>query len=96
MREWKNEYTDKLMKTITEIKTVEEAYQIFEDLCTVKEITDFSQRLEVARLLDDKKSYQQIHDELGVSTTIISRVSRCMVYGTGGYKKAVDLLDENK
>lgn len=95
MPQWKNEYTDRLIKAITKISNEEEAYQILEDLCTVKEIVDFAQRLEVSRLLDEGKNYQEINSILGVSTATISRVNRCIAYGTGGYKKAVDWLKED-
>ena len=64
-----------------------------EDVCTVKEITDMAQRLKVARLLRLKTSYALINQETGISTATISRVSRCLDYGAGGYDLVLDRLD---
>lgn len=64
-----------------------------EDVCTVKEITDMAQRLKVARLLRAKTSYALINQETGISTATISRVSRCLDYGAGGYDLVLERLD---
>ena len=66
----------------------------FEDACTVKEILDIAQRLEVAKMLADKQSYAQIAKETGMSTATISRVSRCLMYGAGGYRLALERMGE--
>lgn len=88
-----NEMTDRLMETILSLKTKEECYSFFEDACTVKEILDIAQRLEVAKMLCDKKSYAVISKETGMSTATISRVNRCLLYGNGGYQMAISRLD---
>ena len=67
-----------------------------EDLCTIKEIIDISQRLEVARLLDQNKNYLEITKQTGVSTATISRVNKCLEYGSGGYKLAIEKLKESE
>ena len=85
MAKWRNEITDRLIKTIVDLKDSDEAYMFFEDLCTVKEIKEMAQRLQVASLLKQNKSYQEISAVTGVSAATISRVSRCLNYGTGGY-----------
>ena len=74
---------------------MEECYQFFEDACTVREILDIAQRFEVAGMLADKKSYQVITKETGMSTATISRVNRCLNYGSGGYKMALERTKEN-
>ena len=78
----------KLFNAILSLATVEECGEFFEDLCTIKEIEDMSQRFEVAKLLKEKKSYNEVSDLTGASTATISRVSRCLQYGNG-YKNAL-------
>ena len=82
--------TDRLFKAILSLENIEECYAFFEDACTIKEIIDISQRMEVARLLAEKKSYQAISEQTGVSSATIGRVSRCLLYGSGGYKTALE------
>ena len=55
-------------------------------------LTETSQRLAVARLLDAGMSYAAIEKETGASATTIARVSKCLTYGTGGYRQALDIL----
>ena len=78
--------TDELFKSILKLRTVEECYQYFDDLCTIKEVRDLGQRLEVARRLDEGASYQQAGEATGASTATIGRVKKCLEYGTGGYR----------
>ena len=87
-----SESIDRLFKTILNLKTIEECYNFFEDICTVKEIQDMAQRLDTAVALDRGMNYQSISKEIGVSTATISRVSRCLNYGGGGYRLAIDKL----
>lgn len=92
----KNESIDRLFETILKLKDVKECYKFFEDLCTIKEILDMSQRLDTAILLDKGESYESITKTIGTSAATISRVSRCLNYGTGGYKAAIKSLKEDK
>ncbi len=92
----KNAMTDALFDAILCLETREECYQFFEDLCTVKEIADMSQRLEAAKLLLDGKTYEQIVRSAEISTATISRINRCIQYGTGGYKTIIERLREQK
>lgn len=68
--------------------------KFFEDVCTVKELQDMSQRLDVAWQLKEGKSYQEISKNTGASTTTISRVNRCLMYGNGGYNEILGKLTE--
>ncbi len=77
---------DDLYKDILKLESVEECYRFFEDLCTIKEIQDMAQRLKVAKMLEDRISYQQIALETKASTATISRVSKSLTYGAEGYK----------
>ena len=85
---------DKLFEAILNLESVEECYAFFEDICTIKEIQDMSQRLEVAIMLRKGLNYQDISAQTGVSTATISRVSKCLNYGSGGYNTAIDKLEK--
>ena len=92
----KNESIDRLFEAMLSLKTTEECYDFFEDICTIKELQDMAQRFDVAVLLTEGKNYQKISQEVNVSTATISRVSKCLNYGSGGYKKAIDTIKGNK
>ena len=89
------ESVDRLLQTILSLQSLEECYAYFEDLCTVKEILDMSQRLDTAILLSEGKSYQQILEQVDISTATIGRVSKCLNYGCGGYRTAIEKLKED-
>ena len=86
----KDNLTDQLFKAILSLKTEEECYQFFEDVCTVSEIKAMAQRLEVARMLDEGSIYDEIVEKTGASTATISRVKRCLVYGADGYRNVLN------
>lgn len=96
MKEIHTKSVDRLFEAILALKTTEECYDFFEDLCTVKEIEDMAQRLDTAFLLDEGRNYQSISEEIGISTATISRVSRCLNYGSGGYRTVLDRLKEQE
>ncbi|RKD21080.1 hypothetical protein BEP19_15495 [Ammoniphilus oxalaticus] len=81
---------DQLFQAILSLTSIEECYVFFDDLCTVNEMKSMSQRLEVARMLNEGFTYNQIEDETGASTATISRVKRCLNYGNDGYQLALD------
>ena len=85
---------DRLFQSFLNLNNIEECYAYFEDLCTVKEIQDMAQRLDTAILLSEGQSYQKIAETVDVSTATIGRVSKCLNYGTGGYRKAITTLRE--
>ena len=87
---------DRLFETILNLETVEDCYSYFEDICTIKELQDMAQRLDTAILLDEGVNYQKISNDVGVSTATIGRVSKCLKYGSGGYRKAIDGLKKEK
>lgn len=86
----KDDVTDKLFEAILTLENVEECYAFFEDICTVNEIKSLAQRLEVAKMLQQKKTYQDIQQITHASTATISRVNRCLSYGSDGYKLILD------
>ena len=79
-------------KAVLSIKNEEECKIFFEDICTIKELETMLQRLDVARMLLDGKTFNEIVSVTGASTTTISRVNRCLRYGDGGYKLVADNL----
>ncbi|CAM3209678.1 YerC/YecD family TrpR-related protein [Filibacter tadaridae] len=83
---------DQLFKAMLELKDLDECYEFFDDLCTISELQSLSQRLEVAQLLKLKKTYDAIQSETGASTATISRIRRCVDYGSGGYNKVLGRL----
>ena len=90
MSKLRSESVDRLFEVIAGLQNKEDCYRFFEDVCTIKEIQDMAQRFDVALLLDEGVNYQQIAKEVGVSTATISRVSRCLNYGSGGYQEAIE------
>lgn len=85
-----NERTNKFFEALLSLKTIEECEMFFDDICTIKELVDISQRYEVAKMLDEGKVYTEIASKTGASTATISRVNRCLNYGSGGYKLAIE------
>mgnify|MGYP000171685315 FL=1 len=83
----RNQTTDALFDAILSLETREECYNFFEDLCTVKEISDMAQRLEAAKMLLDGRTYDQIVKAVEISTATISR---CIQYGSGGYRETIE------
>lgn len=92
----KDEATDKLFEAILTLQSVEECYAFFEDVCTVNEIKALAQRLEVAKMLEEKMTYQEIQQETHASTATISRVNRCLSYGSDGYKLILERVGSKK
>jgi TrpR-related protein YerC/YecD len=89
---WRDELTDRLFKAILLLNNEKECYSFFEDLVTINEIKELSQRLEVARMLNDGFTYEEIAHKTGASSATISRVKRCLNYGADGYKLILERL----
>ncbi len=92
MQNYRSESVERLFKAFSLLKTDDECAAFLEDICTITEIRDMAQRLDAALLLEEKENYQTISKKVGISTATISRVSRCINYGTGGYKTVIDRL----
>jgi TrpR-related protein YerC/YecD len=76
---------DDLLHALTLLDSEDEAYALLVDLCTIREIHDMAQRLEVARRLAAGEHYATIQESTGASATTISRVSKALNYGADGY-----------
>ena len=96
MLKLKSESIDRLFEAILGLETTDDCYRFFEDVCTIKELQDMAQRLDVALLLTEGMNYQKIAQEVNVSTATISRVSKCLNYGSGGYAQAIKQLKGEK
>lgn len=94
MEKWCTESVEKLFRAILTLETEEECRCFFEDICTVKEMQEIAQRLSVADMLSKKKVYNEIARETGASTATISRVNRCLSYGSGGYELVLKRLNQ--
>ena len=81
-----------LLAVLASIDDEDAMFALLEDLFTIREIRESSQRLAVARMLDAGKSYAKIEGATGASATTIARVSKCLSYGAGGYRAALDKL----
>lgn len=85
-----------MLKAILELKTMDECYDFFEDLCTITELKAMSQRIVVAKMLSEKRVYSEIVKATGASTATISRVNRSLNYGGEGYNVIFNRMKENK
>lgn len=92
----KDKNTDLFFDAILHLRSVDECYDFFEDLCTVNELKSISQRIVVAKMLREKKVYSDIVDETGASTATVSRVNRSLQYGCGGYDLVFDRMNGEK
>ncbi len=85
----KNELIDKLFEAVLKLKTTEECYAFFNDLCTVVEIEAMSIRLEAAKKLLEGRTYEEIQNTVNISSATLSRVSKALQYGKDGYKMII-------
>lgn len=74
-----------LMQAIAHIQNADESLRFFTDLCTPSELEAMADRWQVVPLLQAKIPYRAIHEQTGVSVATITRIARCIHYGSGGY-----------
>ena len=90
----KSERADMLACAFLSLESVDDCYRLFEDLFTIREVQDLSQRLEVAQMLSRKATYTEIVEKTGVSTATIGRVNRALNYGAGGYQRVLERVSK--
>ena len=95
MQSFHSESMERLYRALLLLETEEECSAFLEDLCTIMELQDMAQRLDAAIMLKKGYNYQTISREIGISTATISRVSKCINYGSGGYNLILERLLEN-
>ena len=93
---YRNEQTDRFVQALLSLKTSEEVYRFLEDILTIQEMKSITQRLEVAAMLRNRETYQEIVRQTGASTTTIGRVNRALQYGADGYSIALDHLTDDE
>lgn len=94
MNIWDSESAKELCKAFLSLENEKECQDFLEDICTIKEIMDISQRLAVAKELSKGKNYNEVRNITGASTATICRVSKCFEYGLGSYKKVIERLEK--
>ena len=90
----KSVQADYLFKAMMSLENLEEFYKFFDDLCTVAEVEAMANRLQAAKMLRAGEVYSEISDKTGQSTTTISRVNKCLRYGSNGYKIVLDRMEK--
>lgn len=93
---FKREDIDELFDAVLTLENREDCYRFFEDVCTINEIHAIAQRLQVAKLLSEKKTYNEIEDTTKASTATISRINKCLIYGADGYRRVLERMQEKK
>lgn len=91
-----NPELDLFFESVLKLENIDECYNFFEDVATINELKALAQRIHVAKMLKEKKIYTEIAETTGASTATISRVNRCLNYGTGGYNLILDRLEDNR
>lgn len=92
MKPYHNKDMEFLYRGILTLQTREECCAFFEDICTIKELQAMAQRFRVAAQLRDNRNYQEIQADTGASSATISRVNKCLLYGSGGYATALERM----
>jgi TrpR-related protein YerC/YecD len=92
----KSNDVDFLFEAIMTLRNIEEFYKFFDDICTIAEVSEMSKRLKAAKLLKNGTVYNEISETTGLSTATISRVNRCLKYGSDGYTIALERLENQK
>ena len=77
------EHIDALIKVLTDLEREEDCRALLSDLCTMKELENMAERLHAVKLLMEGKTYAQVMEQVEISSATLSRVSRCVQYGTG-------------
>ena len=90
----KSKELDLFFKAILKLDNIEECYKFFEDIATINEVKALAQRMHVAKLLSEKKTYAEISEITRASTATISRVNRCLNYGSDGYNIVLNRLKD--
>ena len=88
----RSEQADLLARAFLTLESMEDCYRLFEDLFTIREVQDLSSRMEIAMMLRDRITYNEIVEKTGASTATIGRVNRALNYGAGGYERVIERL----
>lgn len=92
----KRDDIDQLFDAVLTLGNREECYRFFEDICTINELHAIAQRLQVAKLLSEKRTYTEIESLTSASTATISRINKCLLYGADGYKLVLERMPKDE
>jgi len=92
----KGDDVDYLFKAFMSLENIDEFYKFFDDICTIAEVREMSKRLQAAKMLKNGTVYTEISETTGLSTATISRVNRCLRYGSDGYNIVLDRLEKSE
>ena len=95
MKEMNDKNIEALLSAVLTLKSMDECRRFFTDLCTISELKSMSQRMEVALMLKEGCVYTDIAEKTGASTATISRVNRCINYGSDGYNLVIERMEKN-
>ncbi len=90
----RDEMKDYLFRAILSLQSIDDCYNFFDDLCTIKEVSEMAKRMCGAKMLAENCVYTEITEKTGLSTATISRINRCLKYGSDGYSEVLRRLDE--
>lgn len=90
----RDEMKDYLFQAILSLQSIDDCYNFFDDLCTIKEVSEMAKRMCGAKMLAENRVYTEITEKTGLSTATISRINRCLKYGSDGYSEVLRRLDE--
>lgn len=85
---------NELYEALLNVDNKKEMALFLDDLCTIKELESMAQRLKAAKMLLEDKTYNEIVEETEISSATLARVSKCVRYGKGGYKKIISKPDK--
>lgn len=91
-----SDHINELYKVLLRLKTEQDCKDLLEDLCTYKEVEQMAQRAYAAKLFLEGKTYTEIIAQTDLSSTTLSRISRSITHGSGGYKKFIDYDGKDK
>lgn len=94
--DFNNENTKYLYTALAAVETAEEAQALLEDLCTIGELLEMTNRIAAARMLADGRTYNEICEATGLSTATVTRVNRALKYGSGGYKLILNRMERRE
>lgn len=89
-----DESMEYLFRAIMMLQSIDECRNFLEDLCTISELQEMSRRLQAAKMLNRNYIYTEIAERTGLSTATISRVNRCLKFGSDGYLRVLDRLEK--
>lgn len=76
-------HIEALVKLLTSLDNEADCRALLEDMCTMKELENMAERCHAAKLLMEGNTYNQVMEQVEISSATLSRVSRCVQYGKG-------------